>query len=99
MSVVVQKDAAGERVEAELDRLVEKRAREARDAERVEETWAASVRLHHARQQETNRESGQLPRFVAPVGTEPPPELKSPPPPPRRQVGRRIILSGGGVHS
>ncbi len=48
---------AVERVEAELDRLVEKRAREARDAERVEETWAASVRLHHARQQETNREA------------------------------------------
>ncbi len=43
------------------------------------------------------RETGQLPRFVAPVGTEPPPELKSPPPPPRRQVGRRIIAGGEGV--
>ncbi len=42
------------------------------------------------------RATGQLPRFVAPLGAEPPPELKSPPPPPRRQVGRRIILSGGG---
>jgi hypothetical protein len=37
------------------------------------------------------RESGALPRFVAPVGTEPPPELKSPPPPVTRIVGRRRV--------
>ncbi len=45
---------AMERVESELDRLVEKRAREARDAERVEEMWASSIRLHHARRREEN---------------------------------------------
>ncbi len=49
--------AAMERVESELDRLVEKRAVEARDAERVSEMWASSIRLHHARRRETNREA------------------------------------------
>ena len=43
------------------------------------------------------RETGQLPRFAAPVGTEPPAPLQSPPPPPRRQVGRRIVLGGRGL--
>ncbi|MBA4116784.1 MAG: hypothetical protein H0X71_10215 [Rubrobacter sp.] len=37
------------------------------------------------------RESGQLPRFVAPAGAEPPPELKSPPLPVTRIVGRRRV--------
>jgi hypothetical protein len=37
------------------------------------------------------RESGQLPRFVAPIGVEPPPELKSPPLPVTRIVGRRRV--------
>ncbi len=45
---------AVERVEAELDGLVERRAVEARDAERVEEMWASSIRLHHARRREEN---------------------------------------------
>ncbi len=45
---------AVERVEVELDRLVERRAVEARDAERVEEMWASSIRLHHARRREEN---------------------------------------------
>ncbi len=40
--------------EAELDRFIERRAREAGDANAIEELWAASVRRHHARQQETN---------------------------------------------
>jgi hypothetical protein len=35
---------AVERVEAELDRLVERRAVEARDAERVEDLWKESTR-------------------------------------------------------
>ncbi len=42
------------------------------------------------------REGGQLPRFVAPIGAEPPPELKSPPLPITVQVGRRIITRGRG---
>ncbi len=48
---------AVERVEAELDRIVEKRARESRDSELVEAAWAESVRVHHARRRETNREA------------------------------------------
>ncbi len=48
---------AGERVEVELDRIIERRAREARDTERVEEMWAESVRRHHARRREENRQS------------------------------------------
>ncbi len=43
-----------EAVEAELDRLVEKRAREARDANAIEELWVESVRRHHARRREEN---------------------------------------------
>jgi hypothetical protein len=44
------------------------------------------------------RESGQLPRFAAPAGAEPPAPLQSPPPPPRRQVGRKMV-EGGGVRA
>ncbi len=44
-----------EAVESELDRLVERRAVEAADQERVEVAWGASVRLHHARRREANR--------------------------------------------
>jgi len=47
--------------------------------------------------QGTPRDSGQLPRFVAPAGTEPPDQLKSPPRTPRRQVGRKTHEGGGGV--
>ncbi len=43
--------------EAELDRFIERRAREAGEAELIEVAWAESVRLHHARRQETNREA------------------------------------------
>lgn len=46
-----------ERVESELDRIVEKRAREARDAERVEELWAESARRDRERRREENREA------------------------------------------
>ena len=41
--------------EAELDRFIERRAREAGEAELIEVAWAESVRLHHARKLETNR--------------------------------------------
>ncbi len=44
-----------EAVEMQLDRIIEKRAVEARDSARVSELWASSVRVNHARQQETNR--------------------------------------------
>jgi hypothetical protein len=44
------------------------------------------------------REAGSLPRFAAPSGTEPPPELKSPPQV-TRQVGRRIVQAGRGVRT
>ncbi len=44
-------------VEMQLDRIIEKRAVEGGDAARVEVEWAASVRLHHARQREENREA------------------------------------------
>ncbi len=50
--------AAGERVEAELDRIVEKRhdQRVRDEGERArEELWAASVRRYHARQQQDHR--------------------------------------------
>jgi hypothetical protein len=49
----------------------------------------ATMRLEQIK--ERLREAGHLPRFVAPAGTKPPPELKSSPPPPRRQVGRKIV--------
>jgi hypothetical protein len=48
---------AGERVEVELDRIIERRAREAGDAQRVEEEWAESVRLYNGHRRETNREA------------------------------------------
>ena len=48
--------AAVEAVEAELDRFVERRAREARDQERVETEWAKSERQHRERRRERNRE-------------------------------------------
>lgn len=42
------------------------------------------------------REAESLPRFVAPVGTEPPPALKSPSPKPTRLMGRRKVQGGRG---
>lgn len=44
-----------ERVEAELDRIIEKRAREARDAAAVEELWKQSEREHRGRRRRENR--------------------------------------------
>ena len=44
-----------EKVEAELDQFIERRAREARDAQRVEELWAKSEREHHEKKREENR--------------------------------------------
>ena len=46
---------AMERAEAELDRFIDRRAREAGDANAIEELWAESVRRHHARRREENR--------------------------------------------
>jgi hypothetical protein len=46
---------AVERAEKSLDEFISRRVREAGDAELIEVAWAESVRLHHARQQETNR--------------------------------------------
>jgi hypothetical protein len=48
---------AAERVASELDRLVEKRGRDARHAARLEEIESESVRLYNARQRESLRES------------------------------------------
>jgi hypothetical protein len=44
-----------ERVEAELDSFIEKRARQAKDAECVEELWAKSTARDRARRREENR--------------------------------------------
>ncbi len=41
--------------EAELDRFIERRAREAGEAELIEAAWAESVRRHNARLREQNR--------------------------------------------
>ncbi len=46
---------AVERVEAELDRLVERRAVEARDAERVEGLWKESTRRERDKRRRENR--------------------------------------------
>ncbi len=44
-----------EKAEAEIDLFIEKRAREAGDANAIEALWAESVRRHHARRREENR--------------------------------------------
>ncbi len=44
-----------EAVEMQLDRIMERRAVEARDTERVEELWKESTRAHRERRQEANR--------------------------------------------
>lgn len=43
-----------ERVEAELDSFIEKRAREAKDANRIEELWAKSERDHREKRRQAN---------------------------------------------
>ncbi len=43
-----------EKLEAEIDRIIERRAREARDANRVEELWRDSTRLHNERRRREN---------------------------------------------
>ena len=43
-----------ERVEAELDSFIEKRAREAKDANRTAELWDKSVREYHAKHRNEN---------------------------------------------
>ncbi len=43
-----------EKVEAELDQFVEHRAREAKDAEKVEELWAKSERVHRQKRRQAN---------------------------------------------
>ncbi len=44
--------AKAEAVESELDRLIEKRAAEGRDAGRVEELWKDSTRRHNEQRRE-----------------------------------------------
>jgi hypothetical protein len=46
-----------EKVEAELDRFIEKRARQAAELEHVEELWEESVRRDRERRREENREA------------------------------------------
>jgi hypothetical protein len=43
-----------ERVEAELDLFIEKRAREAKDAEKIEELWAKSEHVHREKRRQAN---------------------------------------------
>jgi hypothetical protein len=47
---------AAEKIEAELDRFIEKRARAGEDQRRVEAEWAISERRHRERRRERNRE-------------------------------------------
>jgi hypothetical protein len=51
---------AAERVASELDRLVEKRGRDARHAARLQEIESESVRLYNARQRESLREAWRV---------------------------------------
>lgn len=44
-----------EAIEAELDGIVERRAHERRDADRVEELWRESARAHHEKRREEMR--------------------------------------------
>jgi hypothetical protein len=46
--------ASAEKAEAQLDAFIEKRAREARDAQKVEELWAESARRHREKKQREN---------------------------------------------
>ena len=46
-----------EKVEAELDSFIEKRARQAAEQEHVEELWEESVRRDRERRREENREA------------------------------------------
>jgi hypothetical protein len=46
--------ARTEVIESEIDRIIERRAGEARDAGRVEELWRDSTRLHNERRRKEN---------------------------------------------
>ena len=48
---------AVERVEAEIDNFILKRARERADAPRIEEAWAESERAHREKRRQKNREA------------------------------------------
>ncbi len=43
-----------EALEAEIDRIIERRAREHNDANRTEELWRKSSRVHNARRRRAN---------------------------------------------
>ena len=43
-----------EKVEAQLDSFIEKCAREAKDAQKVEELWAKSERVHREKRRQAN---------------------------------------------
>ena len=47
---------ATEAVEAQLNAFISKRAEKGGEQRRVEEAWAESVRRHHARRRELNRQ-------------------------------------------
>lgn len=44
-----------EAIESELDRIIEKRAAERKDAKHVEDVWRESARVHEERLREENR--------------------------------------------
>ncbi len=46
-----------EKAEAEIDLFIEKRAREARDANAIEELWQHSTRAHRERRKQENAEA------------------------------------------
>jgi hypothetical protein len=53
----VMEVAHGEMVEAELNRLIEKRSSREADPDELEPSYAESVRRYNARQQEENRQA------------------------------------------
>lgn len=46
--------ARTEAIESEIDRIIERRAREREDASRVEELWKDSTRVHNERRRREN---------------------------------------------
>ncbi len=43
-----------EAIESEIDRIIERRARERKDANHIEELWNSSARLHNERRRREN---------------------------------------------
>lgn len=55
MGSPVRDVAKAEAIESEIDRIIERRARERNDANRVEELWRESVRKVNGQRREENR--------------------------------------------